>query len=39
MRIRKAATTVIMVCLAGIFLVSAWKLGTILRDYISNQKV
>jgi len=39
MRIRRAATTVIMVCLAGIFLVSAWKLSTILRDYISNQKV
>lgn len=39
MRIRRAAETVIMVCLALIVLVSGWKVFTLMHEYRANQRV
>ena len=38
-RIRRTASKVIIICLAGIVLVSGWRLYTILKDYLADRAV
>lgn len=38
-RIRRTATNIIMICLAGIMLVSGWRVFTILRGYQADRSV
>lgn len=38
-KIRRAATKIIIVCLAGIMLVSGWKVYTIVKNYLADRSV